>query len=500
MVFVAISVRNPSRDQRRLFLSATRALPFEHLIDDGSFEHANDDLVSSDPIGFPDYAHALETSRTDSGRDESVSAGAASVEGRPVEIAGFDFTFLGGSMGEVAGERIARSMERALERKVPFILRSATGGARMQEGMRSLVQMPKLVAARAALADGHLPFVAVLGDPSTGGVLASVAALADVILAESGATVGFAGPRVVETVTGVRPSTGSHTAASALSNGLIDQVVDRTDARAVIGTILTVLAPDEPDKVGTPPEAPYRAIDPWAAVAAARSPERSSGAELATAIGTTAVALRGDRGGYDDKALFAALTRVHGRRVLVLALDRASLPGPGAYRKARRCLALATRLELPVVTLIDTPGADPSEISEAGGIAWEIAALFEAMLAFPHPVISVVTGEGGSGGALAFAAGDILIAFENSIFSVIGPQAAAAILWRDPTRAADAARALKLTSHELKRLGIADSVVAEPLTGSSLAQVVAYHLDRKIGRSENLVVKRRQRWRDVGTH
>lgn len=474
-----------------------KRLPFEHLIDEGSFKMARDSLVSADPISFPDYGAALESSREASGTDDSVSAGAATILGHPVEIAGFDFTFLGGSMGEVAGERVARAIDRAIDRKVPFVLRAASGGARMQEGMKSLVQMPKLVAARATLADAHLPYIAVLGDPSTGGVLASIGALADVTLAESGATVGFAGPRVVESVTGALPSSSSHTASSALGNGMVDSVVRIEEARTTIGDLLEILCPDDPTAVTAPLEVDPATLDPWAAVEAARSEDRPTGPQLARAMCQHAFGLRGDRAGKDDPLLYAVIGRIHGRRALVMALDRRGTPGPGAFKKAKRCLLLAERLQLPVVTIVDTRGADPSEESEADGIAWEIAALFEAMLSTAVPVVACVTGEGGSGGALAFATGDVLLIYEKAIFSVIGPEAAAAILWRDSERAPEAARALKLTATELKRLRIADAVLPEPPTGEGLAEAVAYHLDR-IDPGADLVAQRRERWRTRG--
>ena len=472
--------------------------PYQHLVDDGSFTRAPDDLVSSDPLDYPGYPEALEDARSSSGGDESVHAGAAAIGGHAVEIAAFDFSFLGGSMGEVAGERVARAMERAADRGTPFILRAATGGARMQEGMRSLIQMPKLVAARAALTEAHVPYIAVLGDPSTGGVLASVGALADVTIAELGATIGFAGPRVVAAFTGTPPSALSHTATSALANGMIDIVVATDQVRAVVGGILEILQSDSPAATAPLPDATGGDLDAWDAVGAARSLDRPTGPELARAMSDVFVELRGDRSGTDDRSLIGALARVRGRRAVLLALDRAGTPGPGAFRKARRCIALAQRLALPIVTLVDTPGADPSESSEAHGIAWEIAGLFDDMLAADVPVISVVTGEGGSGGALAFATGDVILVYEHSIFSVIGPEAAAAILWRDPGRAPDAARALKLTAPDLVRMGIADHLLSEPLTGDSVADAVAYHLDRTDSSASDLGAARRKRWRDLG--
>ncbi|HWC13798.1 MAG TPA: carboxyl transferase domain-containing protein [Actinomycetota bacterium] len=476
-------------------MATTPTTSFDHVVDEGSFEPFGDDLSSTDPLRFAGYPDLLRDARDRTGHDESVEVGAATIGGHAVEVAGFDFSFLGGSMGEVAGERVARAIERAVERRVPFVLRTATGGARMQEGMRALVQMPKLVAARTLLAEAGLPYVAILGDPSTGGVLASVAALADYTVAETGAAVGFAGPRVVEAVTGALPPAGSHTAASALGNGLVDDVVDRDDVRSLLKLVLDATAPDDPEPASDPGGGRGENRDPWAAVLSARADTRPSAPDLARAMTDDAVELRGDRAGRDDRGLVALLGRVAGRRVLLLALDRAHLPGPGAFRKARRCLAVAVRLGLPVITLVDTRGADPSERAEAGGIAWEIAATFEALLCAPVPVVSVVTGEGGSGGALALSVGDRLLIYEDAIFSVIGPEAAASILWRDPGKAADAARALKPTARRLLELGIADAVVPEPPDAERLREVLAYHLGAMSTGPSDLSAARRARWR-----
>lgn len=475
------------------------ATPFDHLVDEGSFRAHEDDLSSSDPIAFTGYQDALAEARRGSVAQESIVCGSAEIGGRTVELAAFDFAFLGGSMGEVTGERLARAMERAAETSTPFILRTATGGARMQEGMRSLVQMPKLVSARGALASAHVPYLAVLGDPTTGGVLASVGALADYTIAESGATIGFAGPRVVKTVTGSEPSAGSHTSASAFAHGLVDAICEPEEVRGLLTHALEVLAPDSPREPVTPNPAGSHPPDGWEAVSAGRDPQRPTGPDLARAAAEAHFELQGDRGGQRDDSVFVALARVMGRRVLLVALDRAKLVGPGAFRTTRRCLSVAARLGIPVVTLVDTRGADPSEGSEAKGIAWEIAALFDSMLNLRVPVIGIVTGEGGSGGALAFACGDVLLAYEHSFFSVIGPEAAASILWRDDERAPEAARTLKLTAPDLRTLGIADGLLAEPVDGASVANAVAYHLDRMQPIADTSSA-RLARWRHIDGH
>ena len=466
--------------------------PVETLVDRDSFEPVADDLASRDPLAFEGYRAALDEKRS-GGLDESVTYGAATIGGTDVEVAAFDFGFFGGSMGEVAGERIARSIERAIARDVPLILRTATGGARMQEGMRSLIQMPKVVAARIELGHAGLPLIAVLGHPTTGGVLASIGALADMTVAESGATIGFAGPRVSERFTGEPLPEGSHTATSAYGSGLVDEIVTTSDAHAYVAGVLKILAPDDPREVDSPPSVDGDDdLDAWELTESVRNNAHPRAPQLVMDSADQLVYLRGDRAGANDDAVVAGIARVAGRRCLFLAHDRDHHPGPAAYRKARRALEVAARLRLPVVTLVDTKGADPSASSEAGGIAWEIARLFEAMLSFPGPIVAIVTGEGGSGGALAFAAGDRLIAFRRSIFSVIGPEGAAEILWRDADLAPKAARALKLTAADLHELGIADELVDAPASPESLRHVIATGLDATEGGNSK---SRRERWR-----
>ena len=473
------------------------------LLDPGSFGVYADELGTPDPLDYPGYLDSIGRLRS-SGHDESVMSARGSIAGLPVELAAFDFSFMGGSMGEVAGERLAAGLERAAKERVPFILRTSTGGARMQEGMRALAQMPKVVSARLELAAAHQPLVALLDDPTTGGVLASIAGLADFTAARPGATVGFAGPRIVQRVTGAPPSERSHTSESALAHGLVDAIDDAVPERSWVRDVIGALAPDDPRTVPIPRlvDQPDATVDEWAAVNLERAGDRPTASSLLFDIGDSLVEMRGDRAGHDDRAVVAALVRIAGRRAIALALDRNVAPGPGGFRKARRAIAVAGRLDLPVVTLVDTPGADPSEESESGGVAWEIAALYEALLTAPVPVLSVVTGEGGSGGGLAFAVGDVLLAYTSSVFSIIRPEAAAEILWRDPNRAPEAAQLLKPSAHDLLRFGIADALIDEQLSATTLLHVLAYHLDLLAGEpttASERVTRRRKRWRRSGT-
>ena len=473
------------------------------LLDPESFDLHTDDLTTPNPLDYPGYSEAAARLRS-AGNNESVVPARGAINGRPVELAVFDFAFLGGSMGEVAGERLAAGLERAAGEGIPFVLLTSTGGARMQEGMRALVQMSKVVAARINLAAAHQPLVALFDDPTTGGVLASIAGLADFTAARPGATVGFAGPRIVQRVTGAPPSERSHTSESALAHGLVDAIDDAVPEQSWVRAVIIALEPDDPRSVPAPRlvNQPDATIDEWAAVSTERAGDRPTAPGLLFEITDTLVEMRGDRAGRDDRAVVAALARVAGRKAIVLALDRSDPPGPAGFRKARRAVAVASRLDLPVITLIDTPGADPSEESEAAGLAWEIAALFEALLSAPVPVLSVLTGEGGSGGGLAFAVGDVLLAYTSSIFSIIRPESAAEILWRDPSRAPEAAQLLRPSAHDLLRFGIADALVDEPLSARTLQHVLAYHLDLLAGEAatrDDRAEKRRKRWRRSGT-
>ena len=480
-------------------MERTARTTIDQLADEGSFAPDNGPL-SGNPIGYPGYEEALARARAASFANESVIAGPATIGGHAVELAVFDFAFMAGSMGEAAGERLARGLERAARREVAFVLYTATGGVRLQEGIRSLVQLPKVLAARLELAAAHRPLVALLGHPTTGGVLASIAAAADVTIALAGATIGFAGPRVVQRFTGSPLARGSHTAARALERGLVDTVILEEEIGPTLRHVLGVLASDSPEGLAPPEPLPetLRARDAWAAVEAARSPGRPSAGALLQSMADEWFELRGDRAGTDDAAVTVGFIRVSGRRAVGIALNREHAPGPGAYRKAERALDVASRLGLPVVNLIDTRGADPSEESEAGGIAWAISSMFTKMLTAPVPILSVVTGEGGSGGALAFATGDVLLAYPTTIFSVIAPEAAAEILWRDTTRSPEAAGLLKISANDLVDLGLVDALIEGLVAPESLRAVVAYHLglssDSGLSARDRVRLRRR-RWR-----
>ena len=418
------------------------------------------DLCSADPLGFPGYATALE-----SAPGESVRTGLAESLGRRVVLIQSNYDIFGGSMGVVAGEKIVRSFRRATEQRLPVIAVTQTGGARMQEGMAALIQMPRTVAAADAHASGGLLSAIVFRSPTTGGVYASWASLLDLRASEPGATLGFAGPRVVRQVTGRQLPAGSHTAESAYAAGLVDALVERDRqlswVNAVLGSANWPLTGADLSRVPAaaavgPPASPQQAIRQ------ARSRSRPSGLEWAVALCSSWVELRGR-----DASIRAGLARIVGERVVVIAMDRhadgtgTARPGPAAYRLARRAIGLADRIGLPLLTLVDTPGAEPGPEAEQDGIAAEIATTLQAMARLRMPSLAICVGKGGSGGAMALGYADRLLMLPASVFSVISPEGAAAILHRDASRAAELAGPLRLTSPELSRLGIADGVLPE---------------------------------------
>ncbi len=427
------------------------------ILDPGWSEIA-DGLASADPLAFPGHGDRASS-------DRAVTVVEGSLDGTAVETIVFDFGRLGGSLGLVGGERVARAFERAIDRRAAVLALLATGGARLQEGMVALVQMAKSIVARQELGKAGLPFVAYLGNPTTGGAYASFAGFADVVWAQPGATIGFAGPRVAEAF-GTTLAAGSHTAEFALANGLVDGVVPPGDLRRALADVLDLtMGADKPGAgddgwIATPGEGTG---DAWEEVQLARHPQRPTGRAIATAITEQLVEIRGDRAGSDDPGLLAALGRIDGRRIAVIAHDRRLLTPP-AFRKTQRLVRMAGRFGLPLACLIDTPGADPSSASEAGGIVRAIAGTYRDVLEHPSPTVAVVTGEGGSGGALAFAACDRLYAMQHAIFSVIAPEGAAAILHRDDV--SGVARDLKPTSADLVGFGIADGVISEPGAGA----------------------------------
>ncbi|WP_327065255.1 acetyl-CoA carboxylase, carboxyltransferase subunit beta [Kitasatospora sp. NBC_01302] len=469
----------------------------DQLLDPDSAQPLDHVECVSDPLGFADtrpYPERLLDAQTTTGLREAVLCVRGTVEGRPVVVAAMDFRFLGGSLGCGVGALITEAARTSLRLRIPLLLVTASGGARMQEGVLSLMQMAKTSQALAELDEAGVLVVSLVTDPTYGGVAASFATLADVIIAEPGARLGFAGPRVIEQTIGESLPAGFQTAEFLLRNGLVDGVVPRAALRATLAQLLSLQpAPDGSAAHAAPaqtaePAGPGGGIlrsveelptgDAWSAVRLARHPERPTTLDYAAHLLDGFRELHGDRISEDCSAVVGGPGRLNGRPVMLIGHQKGGndlverqrrkfgMPSPGGYRKAARLMRMAAKLGLPVVTLIDTPGANPGPDAERGGQAVAIAENLRLMARLPVPIVAVVTGEGGSGGALALAVADRVLICANGIYSVISPEGCAAILWKDAQAAPTAAAALRVDAGELLRLGIVDGVVPEPPGGA----------------------------------
>ncbi|HLJ60403.1 MAG TPA: acetyl-CoA carboxylase carboxyl transferase subunit alpha [bacterium] len=460
------------------------------LADPRTFRELDRQLISVDPLSFIDrkpYRERLQEAQRQTGLREAVTTGLCRIGGHPVVLAVFDFEFLGGTMGSVVGEKVANAFEHAAHRRVPVVCVAASGGARMQEGMLSLMQMAKVSAAAARHDRAGLAFISVLTDPTFGGVTASVASLGDVIIAEPAAQIGFVGPRVIQQTTGVAPPPGSHQAETLCRNGLLDLIVPRAQLRETIAYLVAHLsrlpvARGRADRL--PPGVEQGPLPAWDEVRLARHTARPTALDYIGHMATGFVELHGDRQGGDDPAIVGGVAEIDGQPVMIIGHERGGTPealearhrgaaGPSGYRKALRLMELAAKFRIPVITLIDTPGADSSYEAERHGIAQALAHTLATMTVLPTPIVSVIIGEGGSGGALALGAADRVLMLEHAIYSVISPEGAAAILYRDTAQAVALSEALKLTAQDLRRLGVIDVVVPEPVGGAHVDHAAA---------------------------
>jgi acetyl-CoA carboxylase carboxyl transferase beta subunit len=521
------------------------------VADEGSFEEWDAHVVSDDPLDFHDtkpYAERLAAAREATGLGEAVLTGRAALDGRPFVVVAGEFGFLGGSIGVATVERVGRAFERATVQRLPLVALPASGGSRMQEGTLAVVGMAKLADAAGRLRAAGLPYVVCLTNPTVGGVLASWGSLGTVTFALPGAIAGFAGPRVVELLTGRALSSRVQRAETLLAHGLIDDVVPPADLRAVVARVV-VVAVDSEGKgaspvgrsgppLGAPPVPPASAADAdpapldahppapapsdpgsaarrdaWASLQHARDRRRPGAGALLDAVATEVTVLRGARDGHpDDPACFAALARVASFPAVVVAQHRRddgapAVMNPSGYRKARRAMALAAELRLPLVTVVDTPGAELSEDAERGGLAGQIAGCLADMAALPVPTVAILLGEGGSGGALALLNADRVLVAEHASLGVIAPEGASAILYRDVDHAAELAAAQGGASWQLIKARIADALIPEPQPAHEqpdafVARVGAALVDAltavTTADSSARLAERHCRWRNIG--
>lgn len=556
--------------------------------DEGSFEEWDFHVEETDPMGYPDYDAVLKRAHDRSGYDEAVRCGRGKVQGIDVASAIMEPSFMMGSMGSVVGEKITRMIERATDEKLPVVIFCASGGARMQEGLASLMQMAKISAAVEAHDRAGLLYISVLTDPTTGGVTASFAMLGDIILSELGALIGFAGRRVIQDTIKQALPDDFQTAEFALEHGLIDAIVERMEMRRMLAQILGMHAnissaegeayleaagltdpsrsinsdgelvvsaaegkgdgvredamsdKDAPslretigaefagvvqdksvsgkfkslrgglaslaDLVGKTvseqttnaslwwalrnqgvADAPY--MKPataqrkggdasedhghaWESVQLARNAHRPTSLFYIASLVDDFIELHGDRAFADDGAIVAGIGKINGRPVTIIAEEKGAdlksriarnfgCPQPEGYRKAQRLMRQADKFGRPIVCFVDTQGAFCGKEAEERGMGNAIAESLALMSGLEVPVVSVLIGEGGSGGALALAVSNRVAMQENAVYSVLSPEGFASILWKDGSRAAEAASVMKMSAADAFEMGMVEDVIPE---------------------------------------
>ncbi len=511
------------------------------IADRKSFVEWDAHMEEHNPLQYKGYEEKIRSLREKTGLDEAVVTGKCTINGTPAALGVCDCRFMMSSMGEIVGEKITRVFERATEEKLPVILYICSGGARMQEGLVSLMQMAKTSMALRKHSDAGLLYVPVLTDPTTGGVTASFAMLGDIILAEPKALIGFAGPRVIEQTIGQKLPKGFQRSEFLLEHGFIDKIVERDEQRIVLADILklheskawnNVLNKEQsynldskPDggainKVDTtwPEFTPSGSFTPWEHVQLARAKTRPTGKDYIEAIFDNFIKFHGDRHCGDDAAVIGGVAFFHGQPVTVLAQEKGEgtkeniarnfgMVSPEGYWKSLRLMQQAEKFHRPVICLVDTPGAFCGLEAEERGQGEAIAKNLYTLAGLTVPVLSIVIGEGGSGGALAFAVSDEVWMLEHSVYSILSPEGFASILWKDSKKAKEAAAVMKLTAADLCEMGMIEHVIpeTEPVSRENIAEAAGYlengiadFLEKYSGKeSAELLEHRYQRFRKM---
>ena len=465
----------------RFHYTVTARERIELLVDKETFKETYKYVKTVEPLSFSRrnrYRKFLEQDQNRTGLTEAAVAGKCRIGDVETMLIVLDFGFMGGTMGSVVGEKVSMAFENAARRGIPAVAVVSGGGVRIQEGVLSLMQMAKTVTAANRLRDGEVPFIVVLANPSTGQAYASFANLADVILAEPGSLIGLSPLRTLREVSKTPLPLDAHTAEAHVGHGLLDNVVDRENLQPRIASILQILTAQKHAKsnhknlLKSEPEE-CDEVEPWEAMTTARNSERPQASSYFRSILDPFIELRGDRLNSDDRSVVTGIGFMDGLAVAVIGQQRRTLDEgeryhvfPDGLRKAQRLIDLASRFKLPLVTLIDTQGADPGLEAEEQGIGNAIARTLSSMLTVPTPMVSVVIGEGGSEGALALGLSDRILMQQFAIYSPISVNHTLGAAHHDHMLDREAAEALMLTAHDCLELGIADEVVPEPDGGS----------------------------------
>ena len=503
------------------------------VADTGTFQEWFTDLETENPLEYPGYEEKIANLHEKTKLHEAVTVGKCMVNGLETVLGVCDARFLMGSMGYVVGEKITRAFERATEEKLPVVLFTSSGGARMQEGIVSLMQMAKTSAAIRKHSEAGLFYLPVLTDPTTGGVTASFAMLGDVILAEPGALIGFAGPRVIAQTIGQKLPEGFQRAEFLVEKGIIDGVVERQELKETVWKLLkihqdsmqyihygkTQNVENFPEirssrgKAGTDGKSELTA---WERVEISRSKERPTTLSYVQQIFDEFLELHGDRAFRDDGAVIGGIAMFSGQPVTVIGQQKGKnvkeniyrnfgMASPEGYRKALRLMKQAEKFGRPVVTFVDTPGAACGIEAEERGQGEAIARNLLEMSGIRTPMVSILIGEGGSGGALGLAVTDEVWMMENATYSILSPEGFASILWKDGKRAKEASEVMRITAKDLKNLRIIERVIREPEPANEenlpeIAEEIREDLDGFLRKSsqktrEEIVEERYERFR-----
>ena len=473
------------------------------VADAGTFEPWFEYLEDENPLEFPEYEEKLEAVREKTGLHEAVTVGKCKIYGEETVLGICDARFLMSSMGHVVGEKITRAVERATEEKLPVILFCCSGGARMQEGIISLMQMAKTSAALKRHSDAGLLYVPVLTDPTTGGVTASFAMLGDIILAEPGALIGFAGPRVIEQTIGQKLPEGFQRAEFQLEHGFVDAIVERKDLKLTLNGILAMhrkragyadFDPHREEDCYEPSELlreramKERVLSPWEKVKAARRVDRPGTMDYIRLMFDGFMEFHGDRYFRDDPAIVGGIAYLDGQPVTVIGVEKGKdfkdcmqhnygMPSPEGYRKAIRLMKQAEKFNRPIITFVNTSGAYCGMEAEERGQGEAIARNLYEMSALKVPILCLMIGEGGSGGALALAVGNEVWMMEHATYCVLSPEGFASILWKDGKRAKEASGIMKITAQDLKELHVVEQVIPEyGIADAKACESIARHI------------------------
>lgn len=463
---------------------------FNLLFDDTNWERLTPPTVSDDPLEFSDrvsYKERLDEARTETGYYDAVTTADGKIGGIPSTVCVLNGDFMMGSMGRAAGDGIIAAMEHAIETRRPLIMVVASGGARMQENILSLMQMARTTAAVNKMHANGIPYIVLLTDPTYGGVTASFAMLGDIHIAESGARIGFAGRRVIEQNIREKLPSNFQTAEYLYEHGMVDMVVERRDLHDVLARILAVLTkqPREPKQINiaTPAYDTSKKIrgmgetDAYDKVLLARHENRPHFLDYISGIVDDWTYLAGDRLYAEDAAMASGIGfwrgipsviigQEQGRTIETRQKHRFGMANPDGYRKAQRMMRLAEKFELPLISLFDTAGAFAGREGEERGQSQAVAESMSVGLSIKTPYVAVNVGQGGSGGAIAIGTADRVLMLENAIYSVIAPESCASILWKDNKFKADAAAAMKLTARDMANLNVIDEIIPEPDKGA----------------------------------